>query len=325
MRRVLLPALALAVLLVAFLGWLTRPAALAAPSGLYELRAEPRDLPALLAAGEAAVDASHGIIPGAEKRIRWAAAPGARTAYAVIYLHGFSATRQEIAPVPEQLAGAPGANLFETRLAGHGVERGALAGIRAEQWLRDGEEALAIGAALGERLILMGTSTGATLALALARHPQFAAVESLVLLSPNFGPAAAGAGVATGPFGPQLVRLAGGEERSWEPANAQQARYWTTRYPNAAVVEMMRLVDLAAKLNAQARVERAVLVYSEDDQVVSVPKFKAAFEALPATQKYRLPIADGGGPSRHVLAGDILAPENTAPLVGALTELLSAD
>jgi alpha-beta hydrolase superfamily lysophospholipase len=291
---------------------------------VHALRAAPPDLQALLADDEAQVDSRQGIIPGAEKRIRWAGAPGERRDYAVIYLHGFSATRQEIAPVPERLAAALDANLFETRLAGHGLESDALTGVRAEQWLRDGEEALAIGSALGERLILMGTSTGATLALALARHPQFAAVESLVLLSPNFGPAAAGAGVATGPFGPQLVRLAAGEERSWEPANERQARYWSTRYPNAAVVEMMRLVDLAAKLNAQARVERAVLVYSEDDQVVSVPKFKAAFDALPARQKYRLPIADGG-PSRHVLAGDILAPQNTAPLVSALAELLRDD
>jgi alpha-beta hydrolase superfamily lysophospholipase len=103
-------------------------------------------------------------------------------------VHGFSATRQEIAPVPERVAAALGANLFETRLAGHGRERDGLVDVRAEQWLDDGRELLGVGRALGERLTLIGTSTGATLALALASHPDFRVVDSLVLISPNFGP-----------------------------------------------------------------------------------------------------------------------------------------
>jgi esterase/lipase len=149
----------------------------------------------------------------------------------LLYFHGFSATRQEIAPVPELVARSLGANLFETRLAGHGQQREAISGIAAETWLEDGAEALAIGRALGERIIIIGTSTGATLALALAEHPDFSAVESLVLLSPNWGPAAEGSEVATGPFGPQLTRLFAGEWHEWEPANELQARYCAPRYP----------------------------------------------------------------------------------------------
>jgi pimeloyl-ACP methyl ester carboxylesterase len=321
MSRMLYLALLSAVVLVVA-GWATRPARLEPPRAKASVTDNPA---ALLAEQEAAVDAALGIIGGAEKRIVWASEPGVRSELVIIYLHGFSATRQEIAPVPEQVAAALGANLFETRLAGHGLEAGPLTDVSAEAWLEDGAEALAVGRALGERLVLMGTSTGATLALALAGHPDFAAVDALVMLSPNFGPAAAGSGLATGPFGPQLVRLLTGEYREWVPANERQGRYWSTRYPNTSLVEMMRLVDLAQRQTEAAQVSRAMLIYSPQDQVVSVERLRDGFARLPAAEKQVLEIEKGGGPSNHVLAGDILAPENNALTSERIVAFLSND
>lgn len=60
----------------------------------------PADLDAYLAQSEAQFD---DIVPGAEKTIVWSGEPGQKTPLSVIYLHGFSATRQEIAPLPEEL------------------------------------------------------------------------------------------------------------------------------------------------------------------------------------------------------------------------------
>ena len=318
MQRVLYAALFLAaVLLVA--GWVTTPPRLAPPLERQDAGADPA---ALIGERERAVARERGILAGAEKRIVWAGEAGVQTTYAIVYLHGFSATRQEIAPVPEQVAAALGANLFETRLTGHGVEREPLADVRAEDWLADGSEALAVGRALGERIILMGTSTGATLALAMARHPDFSAVEALVLLSPNFGPSARGSMLMTGPFGTLLPRLMLGEYREWEAANERQGRYWSTRYPTASLVEMMRLVDLAVALAPEARVPRALLIYSPEDQVVAVDRLLQGFAGLPAGVKATHAVRDAGGPSRHVLAGDILAPENNAPSVALITQFL---
>ena len=80
-------------------------------------------IPAYLAQEESAVT---GIHANTEKRVVWAVGDGIdstphRTPKSVVYLHGFSATRQETAPFSETLARALGANLFETRLAGHGL------------------------------------------------------------------------------------------------------------------------------------------------------------------------------------------------------------
>jgi pimeloyl-ACP methyl ester carboxylesterase len=67
-------------------------------------------------------------------------------------------------------------------------------GVRAEQWLDDGRELLAVGRALGERLTLIGTSTGATLALALASHPDFRASTAWCCSHPTSAPPHRGLG-----------------------------------------------------------------------------------------------------------------------------------
>lgn len=267
-----------------------------------------------LAAREALAGADNEIIAGTDKRVRWqAGAHGRRTAISVVYLHGFSATRREIAPVPERLADCLGANLFETRLNGHGLSRDALAGVQAESWLADGAEALAVGRAIGDTVVLVGTSTGATLALAMADHPDFAAVGGLVLISPNFGLRDRSSEMLTGPGGPLLARLLAGETHSWTPANELQARFWTTRYPVAALVEMMRLVD-AVRERLPLRLDVALLaLLSRGDQVIDVAAAEGALGTIDARANETVFLA-GGGPSQHVIAGDILAPGNTGPV-----------
>jgi len=59
-----------------------------------------------------------GLVPDTESRIVWANGE-ARTPWAVVTLHGFSATRQETAPLAETVASLLNANLYEVRLTGH--------------------------------------------------------------------------------------------------------------------------------------------------------------------------------------------------------------
>lgn len=301
-------------------GWWSTPPRLAAE---LDVAALPDNLDAWLAAREAAVHAEFGIIPGTEKRISWNGTPGERTRYAIVYLHGFSASRVEIAPVPERLARTLGANLFETRLAGHGRETARLEDIPAEAWLADAAEALAIGAAIGDKVILMGVSTGATLAVALADHKLFANVDSLVLISPNFGFDDPAADWLTRPFGPLIARATVGEYREFEPLNDVQERYWTTRYPTAALIEMLRLLDLALERVDSVTVPRALLVYSSKDIVVSPGKYLNVFERLPVPAKERYEITETSDPAFHVLTGDVLSPASVPATVSRIAGFLA--
>lgn len=278
------------------------------------------DLDAWLAARESAIP---GIVPGAGKRISWHGGErGRRTRWVVLYLHGFSATRQETAPLAERLAAQLGANLFETRLTGHGLEAAPLENVTAEDWLVDAREAIAIGERLGERQVVVATSTGATLALALEQAGALGPVAALVLISPNFGPKDPAADLLTWPGGPLLGRMVTGAMHEWTPASEAQGRYWSTRYPLTAVVEMMRLVR-AVNAALPFELEAPVLaLLSPDDDVIDVPRARAALARIAAPAVEIVDVASGG-PSRHVLAGDILAPAATGPLLDVILDFLA--
>ena len=278
-----------------------------------------------LAESERTVSVKTPIIPGAEKHIHWfGGKKDSRTHYSIVYLHGFSATRQEIAPVAEMVADALGANLFETRLSGHGLLQNPLAGVRAEDWLEDAAEALSVGAAIGEDIILIGTSTGATLALAMAGQPSFKPVSNVVLISPNFAPRDPSAEILTWPGGPQLAYMIAGTTRSWEPHNEQQRRYWSTTYPMDAVIEMMRLVKYV-RAELPLRLAPSLLVmYSPSDTVVDTDQIISAFGQIESPGKKLIAIEHSGDASHHVLAGDILAPENNQPVADDIIRFVRA-
>ena len=105
------------------------------------------------------------ITPGAEKTIIWAGEAETKTEYVVVYLHGFSATRQETAPVAQLIGAALGANVYSTRFTGHGRDGKAMLEGSLNRWLNDTHEAMAIARRLGEKIILLGVSTGGTAAV----------------------------------------------------------------------------------------------------------------------------------------------------------------
>jgi alpha-beta hydrolase superfamily lysophospholipase len=281
----------------------------------------PGDLDAYLLDREGEVAAQFPLVPGTEKRIRWQTA-GERTDYALVYLHGFSGTRQGLLPATERIADALGANLFETRLRGHGRMKNGLVDIRAEDWLEDAAEALAIGARIGERVILMGTSTGATLAVAMAGHPAMDQVDAIVLISPNFRPHDPRSTWLTAPGGPLLLRLLVGATHSWEPANAAQARYWTTTYPADSVVEVMRLVDLANARLPLALGQPVLTLYSTRDEVVSPSATEEALQRIDSPNMRTIDLGEVGDRKNHVLAGDILSPDSTDKVVQFVVDFI---
>jgi esterase/lipase len=282
----------------------------------------PEDIDAWLADRERQEASQYALIPDTEKHVTWFGDAGARTPYAVVSLHGFSATRQETAPLAERVAAALGANLFETRLTGHGHDERPMHDVQAEDWLADTAEALAIGARLGERIVVIGTSTGGTLALAMSSQDIAEPVSDIVVMSPNLKPSDGKAAWLTRPAGPLIARLIAGDTRTWEAHNEQQARYWSTSYPIEAAVQVMRLVDL---LNSQLPLQlqqNLLVLLSPDDEVVSPEATKQAFERLSAPYKKLIEIEDAADPSSHVLAGDILSPGSTDDIAALIVDFV---
>ena len=299
---------------LAFLLLLTTTMWLLTPARLEPLNSETQPILPITAPTE-------GLIPDTESRVVWAEGE-ARTSWSVVNLHGFSATRQETAPLAETVASMLNANLYEARLTGHGRVEQPLAGVRAEDWLQDAADALASGAAIGDKIIVIGTSTGATLAAAMLDHELAKHIDTLVMISPNFEPRDPGARWLTRPAGPLLARLAVGDTRCWEPRDELQERFWSTCYPTAAAVEMMRLVDRANRLLPADIPQRLLMFYSRGDMVISPKAALDVFNATASPQKAAMEITDSEDPSQHVLAGDILSPTTTQAVADAIVSFI---
>lgn len=291
-------------------------------------RAHPRLSPAVVGTDvEAYLDAAEAkfsdIRPGTRKQIVWAdPQTKSKTPIAIIYVHGFSASPAELRPLPDRVAASLGANLMFTRLAGHGRSPDAMAEADVGDWLNDLEEALTIGERLGDKIVVMATSTGASLvtyALTLDRFRE--RISAVVFLSPNYRISDPLAFALTWPFARGLARLAIGKRRSFDPINAAHAAGWTTSYPVEALLPMARIAANARRSAVERIRIPALFVRSPKDQVV-VP---AATDRLAARWGGPHAVLDPGpvgDPSSHVIAGDALSPETTGPLAEAITAWL---
>lgn len=318
-----LGALALALLAAICLLWIfgpREPVDLAARVDPAPIAADPAGY---LAAQEATF---FDITPGTEKRILWAGAPGARTDLSVLYVHGFSASSEEIRPVPDEVAAALGANLVFTRLAGHGRGGAAMAEPQLGDWMADMSEALAVARAVGERVLILSVSTGGTLtALALTQPDLAEDVMGAAFLSPNFGLHARSEFLLTLPGARWTVPLLIGQERGFAPHNAAQERYWTTRYPTVALLPMAAAARAARAASYERVTVPALFLFSEADLVVSPRETRkiAARWGAPA-QVETLTLTEGDDPMSHIIAGDIMSPGSTAATTAAIVDWAQA-
>ncbi|GAB4349064.1 MAG: alpha/beta hydrolase [Oricola sp.] len=279
------------------------------------------DIDAWLATREARFD---DIRPNATKEVVWAyPASHAKTPVAIAVLHGFSAAKGEIRPVPDMVAQRLGANLFFTRLSGHGRDGEAMAEASVNDWVQDAAEAVAVAERLGEKVVLIGNSTGGTLATLAATLPELKdRIDALVLVSPNFAIKASGASLLTQPFARYYVPLIVGRERSFEPENEEHANNWTYRYPSVALLPMAALVRKTAALPFERIGTPVLFIYHPGDQVVdqSVTARVAERWGGPVT---RLVLDSSDSPSNHVIAGDIISPSNNAAVAAAIAEFVN--
>ncbi|MGI9303956.1 MAG: alpha/beta hydrolase [Gammaproteobacteria bacterium] len=283
----------------------------------------PDDIDGYLASSESQFD---DIVDGAEKTVIWRdPLTRTRTPLALIYLHGFTASRQEIAPVPERVAEALGANLFYTRLAGHGRSGDALGSATLADWLCDCAEALEIGRRIGDRIVIMGTSTGGTLAIRLAVKGQTELADALVLISPNFGPLERGAETLTWPGARWWAPLIEGEYRCAKPHNELHRKYTIPRYHTRALIPMMELVKTTRAAPVQRISIPTLVVYSRNDTIVDPAQTEAFFRRLGSPNKQLIEFHGADDPQQHVLGGDIVSPSGTQPLADVIVGFIRED
>jgi pimeloyl-ACP methyl ester carboxylesterase len=270
-----------------------------------------------------AKEASHRVKPDNEARIVWADSTHRKTPYSVVYLHGFSASHEEGDPVHEDFAKKFGCNLFLARLADHGIDTTEqLLYFTGDRFWESAKEALAIGRALGDRVVILSTSTGGTVALMLAAYfPD--QVHALINLSPNIAINNPLAFLSNNPWGLSLTYQVVGKYHVAQTDSVRR-RYWNDRYRVEAIAQLQEMLEDQMNATLFARITCPVLTLyyykneQEQDPQVKVSAMLEMHEQLgtPASQKQAIAVPSAGA---HVL-GSYLVSKDVPAVQRAMDE-----
>ena len=274
-------------------------------------------------------EATYPLKPDNEARIVWAT-PYQKTPYCMVYLHGNGASQEEGDPIHEALANRYGYNLYLARLEDHGLQGDdPLLSIDPVKWMQSALDAIEIGKALGEKVIVVSCSTGSTLALYLAaRYPDL--VEAQIMLSPNVDYYDPRSFMMAWPWGLQLTRfILGSAYYGWKaPGLAQQ--YWYTHYRIEGIITLKAIIDETMNRENFHKINDPLFMayyYMDDDHqdhVVSVQRMREMFAQVstPLELKKAVALQDAG---THIIGSDLFNEHLASvwtPLVSYCEEVL---
>ena len=259
-----------------------------------------------------AMEAPHKIKPNNQAKIIWADSSKSQTEYALVYLHGFSASQMEGDPVHQNIAKQFNCNLYLARLAEHGIDTTEdLMNLTADQYWESAKLAYSIGKQIGKKVILMGTSTGGTLALQLASvYPEIA---GLILYSPNIEVFNPSAPLLDNPWGLQIGRaVLKSNYVDIKYKDSAYPKYWNSHYRIEAVVALQNLLEATMTEATFKKIHQPTLAlyYYKDeahqDNVVKVKAIQKMMQqiATPANLKMEMAIPNAGN---HVIASPIVS------------------
>ncbi|MEM0992129.1 MAG: alpha/beta hydrolase [Bacteroidota bacterium] len=224
-----------------------------------------------------------------------------KTEYAIVYLHGYSASKGEGEPIHRNIAKQYGCNLYLPRLFQHGLDDDdAFVKLTPKGLVESAKEAVAIGKLIGEKVILMSTSTGSTLSIYLAAEDPN--IHSLVMMAPNIELADPTSHLVNERWGKQLMRtIVGSDYRTWEaPEDAKQ--YWTTKNRIEGIVALRTLMDMSMTEATFSKIDIPTIILAyykneeEQDGTVSIPAMDNFLTKIktPEDQKRIVKIANAG-------------------------------
>lgn len=235
-----------------------------------DIPTEPAALEEWLRQRESRVE---GVRPSARSRVVWASGKS-RTPCSLVYLHGFKASHREGDPVHFRVARELRCNLMLSRMRGHGLFRERpLRDFRPEHLLESARVAIECGLRLGDEVILMGTSTGASLALCLAGMEAYRGrVRALVLYSPLIEFAGITSVLLGNRFFRSLLSFVPGP--SWlirSPADtSRESEIWYSRYALRGALSLGEFIEKRMRPETFGRVTQPLFAgYWPGDRVAS--------------------------------------------------------
>lgn len=205
-----------------------------------------------------------------EARIVWTDSVKSKTKYSIVYLPGFTASQMEGDPVHRHIAAKYGMNLYLARLSDYGLASdSALVNLTPDRLWESSKKALAIGQVIGDKVILMSTSTGSTLALKLAAiFPE--KVEALINYSPNVKINNRFAPLMNNHWGLSILNLVNktGYVDNSARSDSLVTQYWTIIYKTEALMQLQELLEttMVESVFNKVKCSSLTMAYYKDEE-----------------------------------------------------------
>ena len=271
---------------------------------------------------------------GAKAQIIWGSQDPRQTEYAIVYLHGFRASHPEGDPVHKTVAKTFGYNLFLSRMKEHGIKSDyPLLQLTEEKMLQSACFAFEIGKRIGKKVILMGTSTGGSLALYLASKPEHQnKISSLILYSPLINFHGINAKLLTSKLSRKFLKIVPGKKHLITAKNTTYAedKIWNKRYALAGALELGAFVDHYMRPSLFQKVSHPTFVgyyyknKNEQDTVVSVPAIRKMTQNL-STRTKSLHISNFPEANSHVICNSLVSKSANSVIDNTTTYLKGLD
>lgn len=254
---------------------------------------------------------------GTQAQIIWNGTDKQRkTKLSIVYLHGFRASHPEGNPVHKTIAQSFGYNLYLSRMEEHGIKtQYPLLNLTEEKMLQSARFAIEIGKRLGEKVILMGTSTGASLALYLASQTAYReCISSLILYSPLIRFYGISNNILANTLGRKILQFIPGNKYLITSKNSTYAedQIWNKNYAMAGAIALGSFVEHQMKNSLFEKVDHPAFVgyyyknKHEQDKVVSVRAIKKMIQNI-GTRTDLLKITNFPDAKSHVICNSLLS------------------
>ncbi|NLJ39703.1 MAG: alpha/beta fold hydrolase [Candidatus Atribacteria bacterium] len=190
----------------------------------------------------------------------------------LLFIHGFTATTVEVRQIANYFYNN-GYTVSAPLLPGHGETPRDLNRVRLSDWINKVEESYSLLRIMKGKVIVMGESMGALLALNLAfSHPE---ITKLFLFSPALEIKRLGFSRFLWPFVPYIYKKNTDESMAWQGYNV---------VPLHAANELLKLQKLIINLLPRIKVP-ATIFLGKKDQTISLPGGVKTYDLLGSSEK----------------------------------------
>ena len=216
-----------------------------------------------------------------------------RTKYSIVFIHGFTTTGYQSKEFLNKLSSELNANLFMTRLSGHGVPYEGTKQMQIDKIMYDVSEAIIIGEKIGKNVILVGHSLGGALSMLAADDEVLSKkIDTLVLFAP--GNSGFSSFAFTNTLISSLVDRTGSlcwlidcDPRSFMelPDDEKWENYFATDFDTNIFYQIARIPFATDSISYETISTSALVFYDENDRLVNASKLKSNFKKWAAKNK----------------------------------------